>query len=72
MHQETHSNFWNFFVKKLKRTGVQVARTEVCIAKESRKDKRNPKPTVMKPKPTQSGRSGSPECLRGVGLIRIP
>jgi len=72
MHQETHSNFLGIFVRKLKRTGVQVARTEACIAKNSRKNKRNPKPTVMKPKPTQLSGSGSPECLRGVGLIRIP
>jgi len=35
-----HIIFLEFFVRKLKRTGVQVARTEVCIAKNSRK---NPK-----------------------------
>ena len=64
--------FLGIFVRKLERTGVQVARTEACIAKISRKIKRNPKTIVMKPKPTQLGGSGSPERLRGVGLIRIP
>jgi len=64
--------FWNFFARKLERTGVQITRIEVCIATNSRKNERNPKPTVMKPKPTQLSGSGSPECLRGVGLIRMP
>jgi len=64
--------FRNFFARKLKRTGVQIARTEVCIAKNSRKNKRKQRPTVTKPKPTQLGGSGSSGCLRGVGLIWIP
>ena len=64
--------FLGIFVRKLERTGVQITRIEVCIATNSRKIKRNPKPTVMKPKPTQPGGSGSPECLRGIGLILIP
>jgi len=45
---------------------------KVCIATKSRKNERNPKPTVMKPKPTPLGGSGSPERLRGVGLIQMP
>jgi len=71
MPQETHSNFLGFFARKLKCTGVQVARTEVSIAKNSRKPKETPKPMVMRPKPTQLDGSGSPERLRGVGLIWI-
>ena len=72
MHQETHSNFFRNFARKLERTGVQITRMKVCIATNSRKNARNPKPTVMKPKPTQLGGSRSPERLRGVGLIRMP
>jgi len=37
MCQETHGNFLGIFARKLERTGVQIARTEVCIAKNSRK-----------------------------------
>ena len=37
MHQETHSNFLGIFARKLERTGVQIARTEVCIAKKLKK-----------------------------------
>jgi len=72
MHQETHGNFLEFFARKLERSGVQITRMKVCIATKSRKNERNPKPTVMKPKPTPLGGSGSPECLRGVGLIQMP
>jgi len=50
---------------------VQIAKTGVHIAKKHKKLKREPKPAVMEPKPTQPGGSGSPERLRGVGLIRI-
>jgi len=71
MHQETHGNFLEFFARKLERTWVQITRMEVCIATNSRKNERNPKPTVMKPKPTHPDGFGSPECLRGVGSIRI-
>jgi len=72
MHQETHSNFFGIFARKLERTGIQITKIEVCIATNSRKNEGNPKPTVKQPKPTQLSGSGSPECLRGVGLIRIP
>ena len=71
MHQETHSHFLGIFARKLERTGVQIARTKVCIARNSRKNKRKQRPTVTKPKPMQLGGSGSSGCLRGVGLIRI-
>jgi len=37
MHQETHSNFLGIFVRKLKRTGVQITRIGVCIVTNSRK-----------------------------------
>ena len=61
MHQETHSNFFRNFARKLEHKVVQITRIEVCIATNSRKNKRNPKPTVMKPKPTQLSGSGSPD-----------
>ena len=51
MHQETHSNFLGIFVRKLKCTGVQVARTEVCIAKTQEKSKENKGPRLRSPNP---------------------
>jgi len=59
-------------MKKLNAQGVQTARTGVHIATQSRKNERNPKPTVLEPKPALLGGSGSPKCLRGVGLIQMP
>jgi len=51
MPQETHSNFLEFFVRRLKCTGVQVARTEVSIAKNSRKPKETQSPRLHSPNP---------------------
>ena len=50
---------------------VQVARTGVHIAKNQENWKENQKPKATRPKPTQVDGSGSPERLRGVGLIQI-
>jgi len=58
MHQETHSNFLEFFVRKLKRTGVLVARTEVCIAKTQEKNPKKSKAHGYEAQTTQSGGSG--------------
>ena len=63
--------FLGIFARKLARTGVQIARTEVCIAKTQEKIENKPKAHKYKAQNPRSG-SGSSRCLRGVGLIRIP
>jgi len=40
-----------FFVRKLKHTGVQIARTGVSIAKNSRKSKETQSPRLRGPNP---------------------
>jgi len=73
MHQETRKFFFGIFVRKIKRTGVQIARTEVCIAKTQKRLKKNQKPTGIKPKTHAAGGSGSSRCLRsnGQGFKRL-
>jgi len=51
MHQDTHSNFFGIFARKLKRTGVQVARTEACIAKNQEKTRETKSPRLQSPNP---------------------
>ena len=63
--------FWNLFMRQLKGTGVQVARIGMKIAKTHKKLKRKPKAQALSPIPTRICGSGSPERIRGVGLIRI-
>ena len=44
--------FLGIFTRKIKRTGVQIARTEVCIAKNSRKKSKGTKgPRLRSPNP---------------------
>jgi len=71
VHQERVAVFFWNFVRKLKRTSAQITRTGVSIAKIQEKTKNYPKPTVTRPKPKRVDGSGSPERLRGVGLIQI-
>jgi len=43
--------FLGIFARKLARTGVQIARTEVCIAKTQEKLKENKGPRLRSPNP---------------------
>jgi len=45
-NQNSGSNFLGIFARKLKRTGVQVARTGVCIAKTQEKSKETQSPRL--------------------------
>ena len=73
MHQETSRNFLGIFARKIKRAGVQIARTEVCITKTQEKTKetkahsceaQNPRNLVDPDPPNASealDQSGSPK-----------
>ena len=60
IHQETHSNFLEIFVKKLTRTGVQVANIQVQLARNSKELKRSEKGLRYPAQTHTSDGSGSP------------
>ena len=71
MHQETYDNFFGIFGKKLNTHRGSGSNNRGKYSKNSRRLKETTKPTVPRPKPARVGGSGSPERIRGVGLIRI-
>jgi len=72
-HIKEHiENFLEFYKKNKTRREVQVAKMKVYIARKSRKNERNPKPTVMEPRPAPLVDPDQSWRLKGVGLIRMP
>ena len=71
MYHESYRKISRKLQENYSMPGVQIARIRVHIARKIQETERKPKPAGKKPKPTLHGGSGSPECLRGVGLIRI-
>ena len=59
VHQETYSNFFRIFARKLTCVWIQVARKKVCIARKLRNNERKTQSPRLQAQTHVSGGSGS-------------